>query len=89
MNFQHEIADLAYELYLNSGCAEGRDIENWLEAERIILARHRLPETTTIRLSDTSTVSLSEPSTIEEPKKKRVVKPRAKKEKQNGSGNNR
>jgi hypothetical protein len=78
MDFHHEIADLAYELYLNSGCTEGRDIENWLEAERIIHARHRL--------YDTSTVRLSEVSAIEEPKKKRVVKARAKKDKQNGSG---
>ena len=77
MDLNHEIADLAYELYLNSGRAEGRDIENWLEAERIILARHRLYDTSTVRLSDASIV--------EEPKKKRVVRARAKKDKQNDS----
>ncbi|MCI0617890.1 DUF2934 domain-containing protein, partial [bacterium] len=37
-----EIANMAYELYINSGYIEGRDEENWLEAERIILARQRL-----------------------------------------------
>jgi hypothetical protein len=42
MDNQREIADLAYELYVTSGYVEGRDIENWLEAERIILARHRI-----------------------------------------------
>jgi Protein of unknown function (DUF2934) len=42
MGFEHEISDLAYELYVNSGFIEGRDIQNWLEAERIVLARHRL-----------------------------------------------
>ncbi len=44
MDFRDEIADLAYELYVNSGYIEGRDNENWLEAERIILARHRLQD---------------------------------------------
>ncbi len=35
----HEIAKVAYELYEKSGRIEGRDLENWLEAERIVLAR--------------------------------------------------
>lgn len=34
-----EIAKLAYELYEKSGRLEGRDLENWCEAERIVLAR--------------------------------------------------
>ena len=42
MDLRDEIANLAYELYINSGYIDGRDEENWLEAERIILARHRL-----------------------------------------------
>lgn len=42
MDFRDEIASMAYELYINSGFIEGRDEENWLEAERIILARQRL-----------------------------------------------
>lgn len=29
----------AYEVYEKSGCTEGRDLENWLEAERLILAQ--------------------------------------------------
>ena len=44
MDLRDEIANLAYELYINSGYIEGRDEENWLEAERIILARQRLEE---------------------------------------------
>jgi hypothetical protein len=44
MELRDEIATLAYELYINSGYIEGRDEENWLEAERIILARQRLEE---------------------------------------------
>lgn len=31
----------AYELYLQGGGADGRDLENWLEAEREIKARPR------------------------------------------------
>lgn len=42
MDLRDQIASLAYELYINSGFIEGRDEENWLEAERIILARQRL-----------------------------------------------
>jgi hypothetical protein len=33
---------LAYELYVSSGCEEGRDLDNWLEAERILAAKERL-----------------------------------------------
>ncbi len=40
MNLHEEIAKLAYELYERSGRIEGRDRENWLEAEKIIRARH-------------------------------------------------
>lgn len=35
----HEIARVAYELYESSGRVDGRDVENWLEAERIVMAR--------------------------------------------------
>jgi len=38
MTRQEEIARAAYELYEKSGCAAGRDEENWLEAEKKILA---------------------------------------------------
>ncbi len=40
MNLQEEIAMVARELYDKSGRVEGRDRENWLEAEKIVLARH-------------------------------------------------
>jgi len=38
MTRQEEIARAAYELYEKSGCAAGRDEENWLTAEKKILA---------------------------------------------------
>jgi hypothetical protein len=40
MNLQEEIAKVARELYEKSGCIEGRDRENWFDAERIVLSRH-------------------------------------------------
>jgi hypothetical protein len=40
MNLQEEIANVARELYEKSGRIEGRDRENWLDAERIVLSRH-------------------------------------------------
>ncbi len=36
MELHEKIAKLAYELYEKSGRVEGRDLYNWLEAERII-----------------------------------------------------
>lgn len=44
MELQNEIAQLANELYEINGRQEGRDLANWLEAERIILSAHRQPE---------------------------------------------
>jgi hypothetical protein len=43
MEFDQEIARVAYELYLKSGRIEGHDFENWLEAERIVLSRKKNP----------------------------------------------
>lgn len=44
MNLRDEIAQLAFELYEISGRKEGRDLANWLEAERIILSARHDPE---------------------------------------------
>jgi len=35
MNTQNEVAKIAYDLWLKSGCAHGKDFEQWLEAEKI------------------------------------------------------
>lgn len=40
MNLHEEIAKVAYELYKKSGCINGKDVENWVEAEKIVLTRH-------------------------------------------------
>jgi hypothetical protein len=39
-NFHDEIAALAYELFVKKGRVGGNDIDNWLEAERIVRARY-------------------------------------------------
>lgn len=39
---EEEIRKVAYELYVKSGCIPGRDLDNWLEAERIVLERYGL-----------------------------------------------
>ena len=35
-----EIAKKAYDIYEKSGWVHGRDFENWLEAEKIVVARY-------------------------------------------------
>ncbi|MCS7163608.1 MAG: DUF2934 domain-containing protein [Thermodesulfovibrio sp.] len=39
---EEEIRQVAYEIYLRSGCIPGRDLENWLEAERIVCEKYGL-----------------------------------------------
>ena len=38
---QERIAKRAYELYLQRGCREGSDLEDWVDAEREILTLSR------------------------------------------------
>jgi hypothetical protein len=40
---QSEIAELAYELWLNRGCPSGSPEEDWFEAERRIGSRTLVP----------------------------------------------
>ncbi|MGO9611423.1 MAG: DUF2934 domain-containing protein [Dissulfurispiraceae bacterium] len=39
MRLHEEIKKLAYELYEKSGRCEGRDLDNWFEAESIVKGR--------------------------------------------------
>jgi hypothetical protein len=39
MNLHDLIAQTACEIYVTSGRAEGRDLDNWLEAERLVTRR--------------------------------------------------
>ena len=40
-NKYDEIAKVAHDLYEKSGRIQGRDEQNWLEAEKIVLAMHK------------------------------------------------
>lgn len=40
MDLHEEIRKVAYELYEKNGRRGGRELENWLEAEKIVMARH-------------------------------------------------
>lgn len=44
MHLHEEIRKVAYELYEKSGRIGGREFENWLAAERIVMARHAQEE---------------------------------------------
>lgn len=44
MKWYDEIARIARELYEKSGRVEGRDLDNWLEAERIVMERYKEQE---------------------------------------------
>lgn len=46
MSLHNEIAKVAYELYEKSGRI-GRDVENWLEAEKLVKARYAKKEIAT------------------------------------------
>lgn len=39
MNVQEEIRKLAYDFYEKSGRLGGRELENWLKAEQIVMAK--------------------------------------------------
>ena len=76
MNLNDEIAVEAYLLYEKSGRVEGRDLENWFEAERIVMERHKEDEHAVEDMKKTKTqtsVAQVEPETAarEENKKKR------------------
>jgi hypothetical protein len=38
---EDEIRSLAYQLYCDGGCQDGRDVEYWLEAERRVMVRRK------------------------------------------------
>lgn len=40
MRLHDEIAKVAYDLYEKGGRLDGKDTDNWLEAEKIMLARN-------------------------------------------------
>jgi hypothetical protein len=41
---RQEIVKVAHDLFERNGRVEGHDLDNWLEAERIVMTRHRQQE---------------------------------------------
>jgi hypothetical protein len=39
MKNKHEIEKIAFELYQRDGCMQGRELDHWIEAERIFHSR--------------------------------------------------
>ncbi len=44
VDLRERIAKRAYELYMERGCRLGRDVEDWVDAEREIRALPKLPD---------------------------------------------
>ncbi len=81
MDLKDEISKVAYEIFIKSGCTPGRDMDNWLEAERIVIERYKtldLPSTeeTAKPKKTTSVKKKTEPKakTSSTPKKKTTPK---------------
>jgi hypothetical protein len=65
-----EIAKVARELYEKSGRIEGRDLDNWLEAEKIVMARYKRHE----KLKAEKTVQKKKASILKKSAKKPATK---------------
>jgi len=80
MNLHNEVEKMAYELYKKRGKAEGHDLDDWFEAERIIVAHHRVEE-------KLETESSSPPQKKRNPEQKEVSrKPKQKNEEEQRNG---
>lgn len=42
MDLKDEITKVAYEIFIKSGSIPGRDMENWLEAESIVVEKYKI-----------------------------------------------
>lgn len=76
MDLHEEIKKVAYELYEKSGRIGGRETENWLAAEKIVMARHPQNKIGT---------KASAPAMTHQPKKA-DVKPKVQKSKTKDAG---
>jgi hypothetical protein len=66
-----EIAAIAYELFESRGCIHGCDLDDWLNAERIVLGKHSGQEMEEPEEEETS----EETDTIKEPVKRTDEEP--------------
>jgi len=66
-SLRDEIAKVAYELYQKRGRGEGRHHEDWIEAEKIVKARHEKAE------PEKAVKAVKKESAAESPKEKRTA----------------
>ena len=72
MNLHDDIKAEAHNLYEKSGRIEGRDLENWLEAEKIVMERHAGEQEAAIQEPESEkTVQEPQPEVEKSGKKKR------------------
>ena len=72
MNLHDEIKAEAYYLYEKSGRIEGRDLENWFEAEKTVMERHAAGQERVVQEPEGVTaVKKSQPEVEKGGKKKR------------------
>ncbi len=79
MDLEKEINKLAYELFVKSGCIPGRDMDNWLEAERIVMEKYNIPKPAESALSEGALESAEPPAPAEEKIKKTCARTTQKK----------
>ncbi|MCX8030028.1 MAG: DUF2934 domain-containing protein [Thermodesulfovibrionales bacterium] len=72
MDLKEEISKLAYEIYVKSGCIEGRDLDNWLEAERLVLERYSVKDVSKDKDTKTKKTSASVKKSTEKAKSETV-----------------
>lgn len=71
MDIQEETAKVAYELYEQSGCVHGRDLDNWLKAEKVVAAR--LGQTVKKTTAPAVAAKIDKPKVAAKPAPKKAV----------------
>lgn len=66
MGFREEIAKVAYELYEKRGKGDGCHIDDWVEAEKIVMARHARKEEGGVKLARSGRTTAASKSAKEE-----------------------
>ncbi len=79
MDLEQEISKVAYELFVKSGYIAGREIDNWLEAERIVMMRYKADNPVESEVAEDSSKPKKVAATATKTAKKTTSKPAQKK----------
>ncbi len=81
MDLKDEINKIAYEIFIKSGCVPGRDMDNWLEAERIVIEKYTKFNTTNTTIEEkTSKIKKATTKTKKATAKAKTTTPKKKTE---------